>query len=150
MNYKEALVKASALCARQEKCIFDIEKKLYDWNVDQSDKEKIISQLIDEKFIEEERYVRTYVKDKFIFNRWGKIKIKYQLKAKGIQGKIVDHELDQINTTDYKSTLVQLLMLKRKTIKGNDEFKIKNSLLRYASSRGFEPELIYQVIDNII
>ncbi len=150
MNPKEALIKASALCARQEKCIFDIEKKLYDWNVEQSDKEKIINQLLDEKFIDEERYVRTYVKDKFIFNRWGKIKIKYQLKAKSIQGKVVDNELNQIDDSEYKNTLVQLLQQKRRTIKDGDELKIKNSLIRYASSRGFEPELIFQIIDNFV
>ncbi len=150
MDYKEALAKAADICARQEKCISDIEKKLYQWQVEPQDKEKVIEYLLDQKFIDEQRFVKAYVKEKFIFNRWGKIKIQWQLKTKGIQGSIVKNELEQINSYEYKSTLIQLLTQKRKSIKGDDVYKIKNSLIRYASSRGFEPDLIYLVIDDIL
>ncbi len=150
MTFKEALVKASGICARQEKCISDIEKKLYDWGVTPEIREQVIDQLIKEKFIDEERYTRFYIKDKFVFNRWGKIKIKWQLKAKNIYGKNVDEELSNINDQEYRDTLIQLLTNKRKSIKDPDKFKIKSSLVRFASSRGFEPDLIYQTIDEII
>ncbi len=150
MTFKEALVKASGICARQEKCISDIEKKLYDWGVAPEIREQVIDQLIKEKFIDEERYTRFYIKDKFVFNRWGKIKIKWQLKAKNIYGKNVDEELSKINDQEYRETLIQLLTNKRKSIKESDKYKIKSSLVRYASSRGFEPDLIYQTIDEII
>ena len=148
MTFEEALVKTSNICARQEKCIFDIEKKLRDWGVSSSISNKVIDQLIKEKFIDETRYINFYVKDKFIFNRWGKIKIKWQLKAKQIYGKQVDDALTQIDDKEYTDALAQLLINKRRTIKEDDKYKIKASLIRYASSRGFEPDLIYRVIDS--
>ncbi|MCW3788041.1 regulatory protein RecX [Plebeiibacterium sediminum] len=150
MTFKEALIKASNICARQEKCISDIEKKLYDWKVEPEISNQVIDQLIKEKFIDEERYIKFYVKDKFTFNRWGKIKIKWQLKAKNIYGKYVDEVLNNIDKEEYKDALAQLLKNKRSSIKETDIYKIKSSLIRYASSRGFEPDLIYQVIDESI
>ena len=148
MTFEEALVKASNICARQEKCVFDIEKKLKDWEVAPEVGFKVVDQLIKEKFIDEERYIRFYVKDKFLFNRWGKIKIRWQLKAKQIYGSVVDEALLQIDEDEYKSALAQLLIQKRRNIKDDDKYKIKASLIRYASSRGFEPDLIYQVLDS--
>ncbi|MGQ1785988.1 MULTISPECIES: regulatory protein RecX [unclassified Saccharicrinis] len=150
MTFEEALVKASNICARQEKCIFDIEKKLNDWKVSADIANMVIDQLTKEKFIDEERYIKFYVKDKFQFNRWGKIKIKWQLKSKRLSGQQVDKALELINDEEYKNALAQLLIQKRRRIKDDDKFKIKASLIRYASSRGFEPDLIYQVLDSEI
>ncbi|TLX72378.1 RecX family transcriptional regulator [Labilibacter sediminis] len=149
MTFEEALVKTSNICARQEKCIFDIEKKLNDWQVEPGIRQKVIDQLIKEKFIDETRYVNFYVKDKFKFNLWGKIKIKWQLKAKSIYGSIVDDALNEIDETEYKEALAQLLKQKRRNIKETDKYKVKSSLIRFGSSRGFEPDLIYQLIDEI-
>ncbi len=148
MTFEEALVRASSICARQEKCIFDIEKKLKDWEVEPIVSERVIDKLIEEKFIDEERYVKFYVKDKFKFNRWGKIKIKWQLSAKQIKGKQVDEALQQINDEEYIDALAQLLKQKRSKIKEDDDYKVKASLIRYASSRGFEQDLIYQLLDS--
>lgn len=150
MTSREAFVKAASICARQEKCISEINKKLKDWGVDEIDISKTIDQLIAEKFIDEERYVRFYVKDKFVFNRWGKIKIRYQLKHKGIFGTVVDESLNEIDADEYKNTLVQLLINKKKLIRHDDDYKIKNSLLRFASSRGFEPDIIYSALDELV
>ena len=149
MTFEEALVKTSNICARQEKCIFDIEKKLTTWEVVPAIKHKVIDQLIKEKFIDETRYVNYYVKDKFKFNHWGKIKIRWQLKSKSIYGSIVDDALMQIDNEEYKDVLAQLLKQKRKNIKETDKYKVKSSLIRFGSSRGFEPDLIYQLIDEI-
>ncbi len=149
MTFKEALIKASGICARQEKCISDIEKKLFDWGVEPEIRRQVIDQLIKEKFIDEERYTKFYIKDKFTFNRWGKIKIKWQLKAKNIYGTNVEKELCKINDQEYRDTLAQLLKNKKQSIKETDKYKIKSSLVRYASSRGFEPELIYQIINEM-
>ena len=150
MDFKEALVKTSNICARQEKCISDMEKKLRDWQVEPEIQEQVINQLIKEKFIDEKRYVKFYIKDKFTFNRWGKIKIKWQLKSKNIYGSWIDEELKQIDPDEYRMALAQLLIQKRAKIKDPDPYKTKASLVRYASSRGFEPDLIYQVIEEQI
>lgn len=153
MTFEQALVKTSEICARQEKCIFDIEKKLKDWGVEESVASKVIDQLIKEKFIDEQRYVAYYVRDKFRFNGWGKIKIRWQLKAKQIVGTPVEEALGQINDDEYKDALAQLLIKKRRNLEKNnkredDKYKIKASLIRHAASRGFEPNLIYQLLDS--
>ena len=153
MTFEQALIKASEICARQEKCIFDIEKKLKVWGVEEQIACKVIDQLIKEKFIDEQRYISYYVRDKFRFNGWGKIKIRWQLKAKNIVGTLVDEVLSQISDEEYKDALAQLLIKKRRNIKkddkrGDDKYKIKASLIRHAASRGFEPNLIYQLLDH--
>ena len=148
MTFEQALVKASEICARQEKCIFDIEKKLKSWGVEEPLASKVIDQLIKEKFIDEQRYVTYYVRDKFRFNGWGKIKIKWQLKAKNIIGTPVDEALAKISDEEYKDALAQLLIKKRRNLKGDDKYKIKASLIRHAASRGFEPYLIYQLLES--
>lgn len=146
---KDAFIKVAAICARQEKCIFDIEKKLYDWQTETADITIIIDQLIKEKFIDETRYVRVYVKDKFKFNKWGKVKIRYQLSAKNISGKMVDSALDEIDKDEYFETLMHLLKQKKAKSKETDAYKQKASLVRFASSRGFEPNYIYNALDDL-
>ncbi|SMO71519.1 regulatory protein [Saccharicrinis carchari] len=148
MTFEQALLRASDICARQEKCVFDIEKKLNSWKVEEPVAAKVIDQLIKEKFIDEQRYVNHYVRDKFRFNRWGKIKIRYQLKAKCISGQQVNEALQQISEDEYKDALAQLLNKKRRNLKEDDKYKKRASLIRYAASRGFEPDLIYQLIDS--
>ena len=149
MDVRTAFVKASAICARQEKCISDIATKLQKWEVDIEDQHKVIDQLLKEKFIDEERYARFYVKDKFVFNRWGRIKIKYQLSFKGIDKNVIEDALSLINPSDYIITLAQLLHHKSKTIKHEDPYKRKNALIRFAAGRGFEPNHIYNVLDDM-
>ncbi|WP_068474826.1 regulatory protein RecX [Saccharicrinis aurantiacus] len=149
ISAKDAFIKVAAICARQEKCVFDIEKKLYDWQINAADIAKIIDQLIEEKFIDETRYIRVYVKDKFNFNKWGKVKIRYQLKAKNISGKMVDSALDEINKDEYFQTLMLLLEQKKSKSKETDPYKQKASLVRFASSRGFEPNFIYNALDDL-
>ncbi|MCK5170313.1 MAG: RecX family transcriptional regulator, partial [Bacteroidales bacterium] len=77
ISIKEATLKAQSLCAGQEKCVFDIRKKLYDWKLPTKDHDAVIDLLINDQFIDEQRYALFYAKDKFNFNKWGKIKIEY-------------------------------------------------------------------------
>ncbi len=146
---KEAFEKTAAICARQEKSIFDIRKKLYDWEISVSDADVIIQQLIKEKFIDEERFVKVFVNDKFLFNDWGKIKIRYQLKAKNIYGNLVESALNQIDEEQYYECLTNLIQKKSLKIKESDAYKKKASLVRFAASRGFEPQLIYNVLEDL-
>ena len=81
---KVALTKAQNLCATQEKCISDIRKKLFDWKLPSTEHDSVINTLLEDKFIDEQRYALFYTKDKFNYNKWGKIKIEYALKQKNI------------------------------------------------------------------
>jgi regulatory protein len=148
ITYEKALSKAMYLCSKTEKCKADIRKKLYDWKANPSEHDKIISELEKQQFIDEERFANFYVRDKFKFNNWGKTKIKAMLFQKQIPEKLVHEAINQISDTEYINTLKKLLTNKEKQIKETDTYKKKNKLLQFATSRGFEPNLILQIIDN--
>ncbi|MCU4162442.1 regulatory protein RecX [Carboxylicivirga caseinilyticus] len=150
MDYKKALYKAAALCSQQERCVSEIRKKLVNWEVSDEETNKAIQFLIEEKYINEQRFAEFYVRDKFRFNGWGKIKIKYHLKQKEIANSDIENALAEINSSDYFSKLAELLQGKLKQIKNKDVWQTKAALARFGQSRGFEPHLIFQCIDEIL
>lgn len=148
ISYEKALSKAMYLCSKAEKCKSDIRKKLFDWKANPVEHDKIISELEKQQFIDEERFAKFYVRDKFKFNNWGKIKIKAMLFQKQIPEKIINDAIEQITEKDYLNTLTNILKNKEKQIKETDIYKKKNKLLKFASSKGFEPNLILHIIDK--
>ena len=99
--YKTALNKAMAQCSRREYCCNDIRSKLDSWGVSNTDSEKITAILIKENFINESRYAEAFVKDKFNYNKWGKVKIASHLKMKKIPSAIIKSALDSIDNQIY-------------------------------------------------
>ncbi|MCF6184499.1 MAG: RecX family transcriptional regulator [Bacteroidales bacterium] len=148
ITYQKALNKAMYLCSKTEKCKADIRKKLYDWKANPSEFEKIISELEKQKFIDEERYVKYYVRDKFEFNKWGKIKIRTMLFQKNIPEILIYDVLSELSEKKYIETLEYLLKQKRKSLINEDKFKQKQKLIRFAASRGFEPDLILKILEK--
>ena len=150
ISIKEAILKAQNLCAGQEKCILDIRKKLYDWKLPANDHDAVIDLLIKDQFINEQRYTLFFAKDKFRFNKWGKIKIEYTLKQKNIPYEYIKYALDKIPEMEYDKLLENELIKKLKTLKDKDEYTIKSKLVRFASSRGFENGKIFAMVSTII
>lgn len=150
ISAKEALIKAQNLCANSEKCIFDIRKKLYDWNIAPDDIENIIGLLIADKFIDENRYAEYFVRDKFRFNKWGRIKIEFALKQKQIPFDIIHKALLEIDETEYRKSLQKELIKKQTNIKATTTYKLKEKLLRFAQSRGYEAEISLSEIEKLI
>jgi regulatory protein len=147
--YKSSLNKAMALCAGREYCISDISSKLRTWGIGEKDAGKIIDKLRKENFINEERYATGFVKDKFNYNKWGKIKIASQLKAKNIPGEIISMALNSIDSDLYKNTLSDLLSSHRRHIKAKNQYDLKGKLLRYGLSKGFESNLMYDLLNEM-
>lgn len=140
--------KAAAYCAASEKCTFDVLKKLSDWEAPEDSREEIINRLKAEKFIDDERYTRAYVNDKFKYNKWGKVKIRYHLRHKNIPDGFIYNALDEIDETLYTSILEDLLNTKQKSVKAKSPYDKKVKLVRFASGRGFEPELIFKLLGD--
>jgi len=138
LTYNEALHRASAYCTASEKCVFDVSEKLSSWGISTDESEKIIAYLITENFINEERFARAFVNDKFRFNKWGKIKIAYALRAKNISSELTQSALENIDENEYSDTLTELLKAKLRGLKYKDEYDKKVKLFRFAQSRGFE------------
>jgi len=150
MDYRQALNRAATMCSRQERCAFDIRKKLVNWELTEDEVDEAMNWLKTEKFIDDSRYAGYYVRDKFQFNGWGRIKIRYQLRAKGVVSSVIDEALETLNEEIYKEKLAELLHSKNRQIKNKDIWQTKAALARFAQSRGFEPDLVFRAIDQLL
>jgi regulatory protein len=147
--YKTALNKAMAQCSKREYCKSDIRAKLEQWGIAAGDKERIIEELEKENFINEDRFAKTFVKDKFNYNKWGKIKISSHLKLKMIHGNILKDALESIDNEVYIKTLNELITSHKRSVKAKNKYDLKAKLLRYGLSKGFESYLLYDILNEI-
>ena len=150
MDRKKALNRAAALCSRSEQCESDIRTKLSSWLDEPEQADGIISHLKNEGFIDNRRYARTYVHDKFLYNGWGRIKLRAMLHGKGIDNETILHALEQIDEDEYRNTLIHLLEGKWRTVMGRDRQHARAAMLRFAASRGFEADLCYRCADEVM
>lgn len=141
--------KAAVLCSRSEKCISEIQEKLKLFGLSAEESEPVIKKLVDEKYIDDERFARAFVKDKFRFNHWGKQKIEYMLRAKKINQEILALAFEEIEDEGYADELLKLLTDKAKTVKGKDQYDKRNKLMRFAMGRGFESGKIYAALKEM-
>lgn len=146
----EVYNRLAALCSRTEQCSPDIRKKIVALGFGTETATEMTAKLKEENFLDDERFVRSYVADKFKFNKWGKVKIRYYLKMKGLPGDLIEIGLDSIDEDLYKQLLIKILKEKAKTIKKNDKFEKMGQLIRFAQSRGFEPEIIHRHLNEVI
>ena len=137
-------------CARSERSTQEVRSNLETIGTKPSDIEEIIAQLKKESFIDELRYARSFVADKYRFNSWGKQKIRYQLKGKGIPNEIIQKALETLDPDEYFEHLKEQLEKKIPSVKGDNYYTKKAKLMRFAASKGYEPDLIYDAIDEIL
>lgn len=145
-----AFLRLATLCARCEQAEEDLRKKLHDWGLSASDANAVIARLKQEQYLDNERYAHAYCRDKLRFNGWGRIKINYMLRGKGIEQEYIDAALAEIDEEQYVSILDDALASKAKTLQGKSPDQLRASLLRFAASRGFEPSIIFAAVSRII
>ncbi|MBN2613934.1 MAG: RecX family transcriptional regulator [Bacteroidales bacterium] len=146
MTETEALARLQKICSMQEKCIADIKQKLKDWKINDKQAGDIIKKLVATKFIDEHRYSGSFVNDKFRLNGWGKAKIAYALRMKGIDAEIIRSSLQNIDEEHYLQALSDMLRKKMKTIKAGNMMLLRQKLFRYAISKGYESETVNRAI----
>ncbi|WP_443939636.1 regulatory protein RecX [Pedobacter sp. MW01-1-1] len=146
LDKKQALAKAEAFCVYQERSQKEVRSKLLDWGMRGDELEEIISELIINNFLNEERFAKHYASGKFSIKKWGRIKIKQGLKLKGVPEKILQKALFSLDDDAYLQTLKTLAEKKRLLLTEKDPFKKKNKLISYLQGRGFERDLIYDVL----
>jgi regulatory protein len=147
--YKLYLSKAMTLCAGREVCSSDVYKKLANWGATDQDAEEIILQLKDEGFIDEKRYSSAFVKDRFRYNKWGKIKIASHLRMKNIPDDIISEALDSINHETYTESIRNILIIHKKGLRAKNKYDLKAKLLRYGLSKGYESYILYDMINGM-
>ena len=145
----EMLRLIASYCSKAERCIQDVRKKISTTSISSEVEERIIARLLKERYIDESRYCRSFVKDKFRFNRWGRIKIGYELRGKNISANDINEAISQIDEDEYNSVLYDLLKDKMRTTMGKTAQDNFNKLYRFALSRGFESNLTLQQLKKL-
>ncbi len=145
---KEALQKAAMFCAYQERTQQEVRDRLKGWSVFGDDAEAVIAELIEQNYLNEGRFAKAFAGGKFRIKGWGKRKITQHLKQRGIAGYNLDAAMKEIAPTDYRDTLTSLLDKKRQSLRDDNPLVIKQKLVRYALSKGYEFDLIFSVLGN--
>lgn len=143
-----ALEKLKNWCAYQERSQFEVRNKLYEYGVYNDDAENIITQLIQENFLNEERFAIAFARGKFRIKHWGKIKIKIELKQHKVSDYCIKKALNQIDGNEYFATLEKIIEKKKSEIKEPNKIKKHYKIIKYAMSRGYEQDLIMEAIKN--
>jgi len=146
LTYEEALYKSAAYCSQSEHCISELKNKLTQWSVTESDQFKIIRYLKEEKYLDEKRFAFAYVKDKFRYNKWGKIKIRMELHQKKIEKELIEAALEEIDEEEYKGMIIRLAKEKEKKLTYRNEYERKGKLYRFLAGKGFEMDVISKII----
>ena len=148
--FRETLQKMKLLCSKQEKCTNEIEMKLAKYNFTKQEIQKIIMILSGNNYINDERYAISFAHDRLKFNKWGKIKIEHQLKLKRIKDIHILKALGSIDSSEYAQIIKSELLKKSIRIRTSNAFEIKSKLMRFGQSKGFETELLFNVIDELL
>lgn len=144
-----ALEKLKNWCAYQERSQFEVRNKLYEYGVYKEDAENIITQLIQENFLNEERFAIAFARGKFRIKHWGKIKIRIELKQHKVSDYCIKKALNQIDGNEYFATLEKIIEKKKAEIKEANKIKKHYKIIKYAMSRGYEQDLIMEAIKNL-
>lgn len=144
-----ALEKMKNWCAYQERSQFEVRNKLFEYGIFNEEAENIISQLIQENFLNEERFALAFARGKFRIKRWGKIKIKLELKQHKVSEYCISKALKEIDGSEYFATLEKIIEKKTKEVKESNKIKKQYKIIKYAMSRGYEQDIIMDAIKNL-
>ena len=143
----EMLHKMAAYCVKTERCPSDVRKKLATMGATSDVTERIVAQLTAERFLDEARYCRSFVEDKWRFNRWGRFKIRFELRRRDLPDNLIEEALSElIEEEGYRAVLAELLRRKLSAIRATSSTDRSVKLLRYAESKGFERSAVFDCI----
>ena len=143
----EAYLALTALCAQAEHCQYEMLEKMRRWELSEEAQARVMSKLIKERYVDDERYAHAFVKDKIRYNKWGRRKVEQALWQKRIDDDIRTRVLDDVDDEEYLNVLRPLLKQKRKTIKAKNDYELNQKLVRFALGRGFTFDIIQQCMD---
>ena len=147
MTEQEAYLQLAALCAQAEHCQQEMRDKMRRWELDETAQNRIVARLVKERYVDDERYARAFVKDKIRYNKWGRRKVQQALWQKHIDTDIQQQVLDEIDEKEYLDILRPLLKQKRKSIKAENDYELNQKLVRFALGRGFGFDIIRQCLN---
>ncbi len=147
MTGQQAYQKLAALCARSEHCQQEMLDKMRQWGVDEEEQAKVMARLVEERYVDDERFTRAFVNDKVRYAKWGRRKIEQALWMKRIDEQLARTVLDEVPDEDYIAILRPALKQKRRSTKAASEYEMTMKLIKYALSRGFTMDVIKQCME---
>lgn len=147
---EQALQKLKQYCAYQERCHAEVVDKLYQLGVWKKEHDAIVATLIEENYLNEERFAMAYAGGKYRMKQWGRVKIKYELKQKQVSNYSINKALKQFDEEEYRRTLHKLANDKYTLLKGEQYLVRKKKTMDYLMQRGYETDLITVTINDII
>ena len=138
MSAEEARLKAEAYCSLSEHCKSEVLGKLQQWGASEETWEAILNHLEKERYVDESRYATFFVRDKYRFNQWGRIKIAQSLRMKHIPSACIDEAMEEIDEQEYLNILTSLLKKKVRSIKASNDYERNGKLVRFAAGHGYE------------
>ena len=145
----QVLDKMAKYCAYQERCVKEVRDKLKTFDIAEEEKSKILDYLLDNRFVNDERYAKAFVRGKVNQSGWGVNKIRFHLIQKGIGKDIINEALGQTDEEVYRQRLIEILKTKAKTIKAASDFEKKRKLAAYAMQKGFEGSLVWETLKDL-
>ena len=143
---QDAYLTLAALCAQAEHCQYEMTEKMRRWELDEEAQARIMQRLVKERYINDERYARAFVKDKVHYNKWGRRKVEQALWQKHINEDIRQQVLDEVDDEEYIRILKPLLQQKRRSTKAANDYELNQKLMRFAMGRGFTFDIIRQCL----
>ncbi len=142
--------RAKKLCSEREYCESDIKGKLTSWGADEKSVRSVTELLKKEKYIDEDRYAGAFARDRFRYQKWGKVKIAAAMKLKKIPGTIINSALDTIDEREYYDSLKTIITTHRKNVKAKNQYDLRGKLIRHALAKGYESTLVYEMVSGIL
>ncbi len=149
LSQKEAVTRLAKYCAYQERSQQQVRNKCYELGLYSNDVEEVIAELITEGFINEERFAQSYVGGKFRLKKWGRIKILAGLQQHRLSNYCINKAMDEISEAEYLTTLNELLEKKTESLDEENTYILHQKVARFAINKGFEPELVWKLINEI-
>lgn len=147
ISEEQALQRLAALCSQAEHCSYEMTEKMRRWGIEEDAQARIMERLTKERYVDDRRFCRLFVRDKLKFNKWGRRKIEQALWAKRIDESVYRDALDDIDDREYVEVLMPLLISKGKGIKASSEYERNMKLIKFALGRGFTMDIIRQCLD---
>lgn len=147
LNYDQALNRAAQMCSKGEQCPSDIYEKAQEWGLSEAEAARLVGYLTAEKYLDEARYVHAFINDKFTYQHWGKVKIAYALRMKGIEGSLIDENMDEIiDPEEYLEACAALVRAKMKGMELPLSLADRAKVFRFAAQRGYESSVITKAL----
>ena len=148
-DIKIAIERLKNYCALQDRCQWEVTQKMKEWGLLEMTQNHILEILIQEKYVDEERFAQSFCRGKFLIKKWGKVKITNELKKKKISDICIKKGLEEIDLTEYDLLLEDLLTKKNDTLRDKNHFTRKSKLARFLIQRGFEGNLVWDKIREL-